>query len=80
MAAISIRNLPDETHRALKARAAQHGRSIEAEIRDILEQAVRPPERLKIGSALAALGARFGGVDLRIERDRTPIEPAKFDE
>jgi plasmid stability protein len=80
MAAITIRNFPAETHRALKARAARHGRSTEAEIRDILEQAVRPPERLKIGSALAALGARFGGVDLDISRDQTPAEPAVFDE
>ena len=39
MAAITIRNLSDETHRALKARAALSGRSTEAEIRLILEQA-----------------------------------------
>jgi plasmid stability protein len=30
MPAVTIRNLPDETHRALKARAARHGRSTEA--------------------------------------------------
>ena len=42
MAAITVRNLPDETHRALKRRAAEHGRSTEAEIRAIPEDAVRP--------------------------------------
>ena len=33
MPSVSIRNLPDEVHRALRVRAAQHGRSIEAEMR-----------------------------------------------
>ena len=56
MAAIVIRNLSPETHRALQARAAQHGRSTEAEARAILDEAVRPAERIKFGSALAALG------------------------
>jgi len=36
MPAITVRNLSEETHRALKVRAAQHGRSTEAEIREIL--------------------------------------------
>ena len=38
MPAVTIRNLSDATHRALKVRAAQHGRSAEAEMRDILEK------------------------------------------
>ena len=33
MAAVTIRNLSDEAHRALKVRAAQHNRSTEAEMR-----------------------------------------------
>ena len=79
MPAITVRNLPDETHRALKLRAARHGRSTEAEIRDILEQAVRPPARLKIGSELAAFGKRFGGIELDIGRDPSGAEPAVFE-
>lgn len=79
MAAVTVRNLPEETHRALKLRAAQHGRSTEAEIREILENAVRPKARLKIGSELAAFGKRFGGLDLDISRDQTPAEPALFE-
>lgn len=39
MAAVTIRNLPEEIHRALKMRAAQHNRSTEAEMRAILETA-----------------------------------------
>ena len=54
MSSVTVRNLPEATHRALKQRAAQHGRSTEAEIRHILEAAVRPGKGL--GSALAAVG------------------------
>lgn len=73
MPAVTVRNLSAETHRALKSRAARHGRSIEAEIRVILEEAVSPKTRIKIGSELAAFGKRFGGIDLDIPRDRTPV-------
>jgi plasmid stability protein len=79
MPAVTIRNLPEETHRALKVRAARHGRSTEAEIRAILESAVRPKARMKLGSELAAFGRRFGGLDLEITRDATPAKPATFD-
>lgn len=76
MASVTIRNLPDETHRALKMRAARHGRSTEAEIRNILERAVAP--KIGIGTALAAIGRNVGGVDLDLRRDATPVRPAKF--
>ncbi len=79
MSAVTIRNLPEETHRALKLLAAQHGRSTEAEIREILEEAVRPKTRVKIGSELAAFGQRLGGGDFNVTRDQTPTEPATFE-
>jgi plasmid stability protein len=75
MAAITVRNLSDETHRALKARAAGHGRSTEAEVRAILEEAVSPPERVRVGSLLAEIAREVGGVDLDVDRDRTPRDP-----
>ncbi|WP_420827376.1 FitA-like ribbon-helix-helix domain-containing protein [Halochromatium glycolicum] len=53
MASVTVRNPPEETHRALRARAAAHGRSTEAEIRAVLESAVRPEERVKLGCSLA---------------------------
>jgi plasmid stability protein len=53
MPAVTIRNLPDEVHRALKVRAAEHNRSTEAEMRAILEAAVRPEGRVRLGTALA---------------------------
>lgn len=79
MSAVTVRSLPAETHRALKERAARHGRSTEAEIRAILEDAVRPQTRIKMGSELARFGRRFGGLDLDVPRDRTPTEPAAFE-
>jgi len=79
MAAITIHNLPDEAHRALKARAAANGRSAEAEIRAILTESVLPPDRIKAGSAMVELFRPYGGVDLDIERDRTPPRAVDFD-
>jgi len=83
MPTIIVRNLPEETHRALKIRATAHHRSTEAEVREILDQAVRPAERLKVGSELAALGRKFGGVrppnSLTVRRDSTPTSAAEFD-
>lgn len=76
MSSVTVRNLPDATHRALKHRAAQHGRSTEAEIRHILENAVRSQNGL--GSALGAIGRDLGGVELNIARDKTPAAPASF--
>jgi plasmid stability protein len=64
MPSLIIRNLPEETYSVLRARAAQHGRSTEAEIRDILEKAVKPEGRFKLGSLLAAIGRE---ADLRDE-------------
>lgn len=85
MANLTIRNLPDEVHRALRVRAATHGRSTEAEIRDILEATVRPPERVKLGSLLASIAREAGGLtDAEAEqinqlRDKTPAEPMRFE-
>lgn len=84
MPAVTIRNLPEETHRALEVRAAQHGRSAEAEMRDILETAVRPATRLRLGTALAEASRRIGLTNEDVEalehtRDRTPAKPMSFE-
>lgn len=63
MPSVTVRNVPDEVHRAIRVLAAQHGRSIEAEIRDILETAVRPQGRVKPGSLLAGIGREIGLTD-----------------
>jgi plasmid stability protein len=75
MPAIVVRNISAETHRALRSRARQHGRSTEAEVRAILDGAVRPATRVRLGSSLAALAKPLGGLDLKITRDKTPAAP-----
>ena len=42
MAMLTVRNLPDDVHRALRVRAAQHGHSTEAEVREIIQQGRHP--------------------------------------
>ena len=79
MSAITVRNLSDATHRALRLRAAEHGRSTEAEIRAILDDIARPKDRVKMGDALIDLFRPLGGVELDIIRDRTPVEPLSFE-
>jgi plasmid stability protein len=76
MPAIIVRNISAETHWALRARARQHGRSTEAEVRAILEGAVRSGTRVGLGSALAKLAKPFGGLELNIRRDKRPATPA----
>lgn len=49
MISVLVRKLPLEVHRALKVRAALNGRSTEAEMRDILAEAVQPLKLKKIG-------------------------------
>ena len=84
MAVLTVRNLPDAVHRALRMRAAHHGRSTEAEIRDILEKAALPNERIKLGSLLASIAREAGPLtDAEAEqfqrRDKTPAEPMSFE-
>lgn len=62
MANVNVRNLPDEVHRAIRIQAAHHGRSTEAEIRDILERAAKPEGRVKLGSLLASMAREAGGL------------------
>ncbi len=69
MAAISIRALDDRVHERLRVRAARHGRSMEAEVRVILEDAVSEPgESVGLAQALLARFGDAGGVDLELPR------------
>ncbi|AFK63798.1 plasmid stability protein StbC [Advenella kashmirensis WT001] len=85
MASVTIRHIPDEVHRALRLRAAKHGRSTEAEIRSILEQAARPEGRLQLGSLMTSIVQEAGGLtEAEVEhfeelRDKTPAEPMGFE-
>lgn len=84
MAMLTVRNLPDDVHRALRVRAAQHGQSTEAEVREILALAVKPEARIRVGDALAALGRKIGLTNDDFEvfnqvRNKTPAKPMRFE-
>lgn len=75
MAAITIRNLSDDTKRRLRMRAAEHDRSMEAEAREILIAALAPDApRVDLSwvEGLIELGERFGGIELEIPPDEPP--------
>jgi plasmid stability protein len=78
MPQIVVRQLPDEVHRALKARAIEHGRSAEAEARDIIARAVLPEGRPKAGDLLLDIWKGVDASAVILERDRTPHEPMDF--
>lgn len=84
MAMLTVRNLPDDVHRALRVRAALHGRSTEAEVREILAIAVLPETRVRLGESLAALGRKLGLTNEDFEvlqqvKDKTPAEPLRLE-
>lgn len=84
MAMLTVRNIPDEVHRALRVRAARHGHSMEAEVREILESAVSPEGRIKLGSLLADIGRQARLTDeefavLEQVRDKVPAKPVSFE-
>ena len=84
MAMLTVRNIPDEVHRALRVRAARHGHSMEAEVRDILRAAVSPKGRVMLGSLLADMGRQAKLTDKEFAvfeqvRDKAPARPVSFE-
>ena len=67
MAAISVRDLDEDVARRLKVRAARHGRSMEAEVRAILTDAVAEgDEHSNLAQAVREAFASIGGVELEV--------------
>ena len=84
MAMLTVRNISSEVHRSLRVRAALHGHSMEAEVREILESAVRPAGSVKLGSLLADMGRQARLTDKEFAvfeqvRDKSPARPASFE-
>jgi plasmid stability protein len=84
MAMLTVRNLPDEVHRALRVRAARRGHSMEAEVREILESAISPQGRVRLGSMLADMGRRAKLSDDEFAvfeqvRNKVPARPPSFE-
>ncbi len=80
MAAIVVRNIPEATHRALKARAKAHGRSAEAEVRDILEIALSGEDKgASLSEAFRAFREATGGIELEIPPRRDMARAIEFE-
>jgi antitoxin FitA len=84
MAMLTVRNISDEVHRALRVRAANRGHSMEAEVREILESAVSPQGRVKLGSLLSDVGRRAKLTDAEFAvfehvRSKAPARPVNFE-
>lgn len=81
MASITIRSLDDEVKRRLRIRAAEHGRSMEEEVREILRQAVgREKPNHDLAAAIRARVAPLGGIDLDLPQREAMREPPAFDQ
>ena len=74
MASMTIRNLDDALKRRLRVRAAQRGKSMEEEAREILRSALSQ-EDISSSSLSSTIHGRFaelGGVDLQLP-EREPL-------
>ena len=81
MASITVRNLDDGLKRRLRIRAAENGRSMEQEVRDILRVALEEEEAptRNLGTAIHELFKPFGGVELELPLREPMREPPRFD-
>lgn len=84
MSMMTVRNIPEAVHNALRARAKEHHRSTEAEVRAILEASVRSENPVRFGDELSAIGQSAGLTNEDCEvfdqlRDKTPAEPMAFE-
>ena len=79
MASITIRNLDDELKRALRLTAAEHGHSMEEEVRLILQRALAPRRQAELGSRIRERFAAAGGVEIDAPERSERARPAEFD-
>lgn len=80
MRAVTIRNVPEDVHRAIRLRAARNGRTLQAEMNEILATAVKPEGRVKLGDLLTGIGRRVQLTDKEMtvfDRVHSP-SPSEF--
>lgn len=73
MASIIVRGLEESVKAQIAAQAKAHGRSMEAEVRDILTKAANRPH---IGLALLHVAQEVGGVEDLVIPERTDVARA----
>jgi len=82
MADVLVRNIPEKTHRDLKRRAKQNGRSVNAEIVAVLDKATEPEKKSDLLTKLASIKKKYlldgEEFDFQIERDKTPARYVDF--
>jgi antitoxin FitA len=79
MASMTIRNIDEHLKQRLRTRAAEHGRSMEDEARDILRSALatKPSATSNMAAAIRRRIQPVGGVELEIpprEAVRSPVD------
>lgn len=81
MATLTIRNLDAALKERLRMRAARHGHSMEAEVRDILQDTLNEPQRpaVNLYQRIRSRFAPLGGVDLELPPRQPAPEPPRFD-
>ncbi|MEU7831680.1 toxin-antitoxin system [Nonomuraea sp. NPDC052129] len=73
MSSIVVRGLEESVKKQLAVQAKEHGRSMEAEVRDILTKAARRPH---IGLALMRAAQEAGGIDDLVIPERSDVARA----
>ncbi len=86
MPAMTVRNISEAGHEALKRRAKLHGKSAEAEVRAMVdglatsEQPAEPQqEEVGFGTKLHAIFRKYDVTLPEYKRDPSPLEPAIFE-
>ncbi len=81
MASITVRNLEEGLKRRLRIRAAENGRSMEEEARDILRTALnhQPSKKENLASAIRARFSPLGGVELTLPARSAMRKTPRFD-
>jgi len=82
MASITIRNLPDQTKATLRVRAAEQGLSLEAYVRNLLQNATlqEAPETVKLTDLARKYFGPKGGVDLELPARRSHRKVPDFNQ
>ncbi len=80
--AITVRGLEAGTKKKLRLRAAEHGHSMEEEVRTILRQAVAdeagPPAEEDLGTSIRRRVAKYGGIELELPPHEPVRDPPDF--